>query len=203
MCAGALSAGAQREAVLRPLSLPIPLQVHMCFISRPAHRTVNSNGGLAWGYSQPPGRDGKTAGKKWQVWEKSSLLSSLFLDFFFFFSVSLSLSSLSFAVLAPCSVFALRFVFGFFFYVCLIFVPILFVFRLAGKFSLDPALSVSHLGCLILIFGLFPGLFLPPRLHPPSNLHCFCWCLSMFLSWDSQNCNIPTTANVYETRAVA
>lgn len=64
MCAGALSAGAQREAVLRPLSLPIPLQVHMCFISRPAHRTVNSNGGLAWGYSQPPGRDGKTAGKK-------------------------------------------------------------------------------------------------------------------------------------------
>ncbi len=49
----AVSARIQREAVLRLLSLPIPLQVHMCFISRQAHRTVNSNSGLAWGYAQP------------------------------------------------------------------------------------------------------------------------------------------------------
>lgn len=35
------------------MSLPIPLQVHMCFISRQAHQTVNSNGVLAWGYVQP------------------------------------------------------------------------------------------------------------------------------------------------------
>lgn len=91
MCAGALSAGAQREAVLRPLSLPIPLQVHMCFISRPAHRTVNSNGGLAWGYSQPPGRDGKTAGKK--MTSMGEIIPPVFTFsrlFFFFFRVSFS-----------------------------------------------------------------------------------------------------------------
>lgn len=42
-----VSAWTQREVVRRPLSLPIPLQAHMCFISRQAHRTVNSNGGMA------------------------------------------------------------------------------------------------------------------------------------------------------------
>lgn len=162
MCAGALSAGAQREAVLRPLSLPIPLQVHMCFISRPAHRTVNSNGGLAWGYSQPPGRDGKTAGKKWQVWEKSSLLSSLFLDFFFFFSMSLSLSSLSFAVLAPCSVFALRFVFVFF--LCLShFCSYIVCFQVSGQI-----LSGSRSICFS--FGLFDShIWSFPRPFPASS----------------------------------
>lgn len=162
MCAGALSAGAQREAVLRPLSLPIPLQVHMCFISRPAHRTVNSNGGLAWGYSQPPGRDGKTAGKKMTSMGEIIPPVFTFSRLFFFFSVSLSLSSLSFAVLAPCSVFALRFVFVFF--LCLShFCSYIVCFQVSGQI-----LSGSRSICFS--FGLFDShIWSFPRPFPASS----------------------------------
>lgn len=67
----------QREAVLRTPSLPIPLQVHMCFISRPAHWTVNSSGGLAWGICAARGWERAIAGNKRQASKESPCSDSV------------------------------------------------------------------------------------------------------------------------------
>lgn len=67
----------QREAVLRTPSLPIPLQVHMCFISRPAHWTVNSSGGLAWGICAARGWERAIAGNKRQALKESPCSDSV------------------------------------------------------------------------------------------------------------------------------
>lgn len=67
----------QRQAVLRTPSLPIPLQVHMCFISRPAHWTVNSSGGLAWGICAARGWERAIAGNKRQAPKESPCSDSV------------------------------------------------------------------------------------------------------------------------------
>lgn len=87
VCTG--SSWVQKE-VLRPISLPIPLQVHMCFISRQAHQTVNSNGVLAWGYAQP-GVEKEVSQKNMTVTgDITSVLSSLYSPCFLPLAVLLS-----------------------------------------------------------------------------------------------------------------
>lgn len=68
---------AEKKAVLRTVTLPIPLQVHMCFISWLAHWTVNSNSEPAPRIRAAP-RLEEITGNKRQEWEVSAL------SFFFF-----------------------------------------------------------------------------------------------------------------------
>lgn len=61
----------------------------MCFISRQAHRTVNSNSVLAWGYARPEVENDHRK-NKWQA-ERESPLSSSFSIFLVFLHLPLFL----------------------------------------------------------------------------------------------------------------
>lgn len=63
---------AEKRAVLRTVTLPIPLQVHMCFISWLAHWTVNSKSGPAQKIRTARRLEEITRNKR-QEWEESAL----------------------------------------------------------------------------------------------------------------------------------
>lgn len=153
----------------------------MCFISRQAHRTVNSNSGLAWGYAQPEVEKDHRK-KKWQAWEESPLSCplSIFLVSFcmspyicvglclwiFLYFTSACRFSLCFSSFCICLSFSISLSYS------------LFYFQLwfACKFFLALCLSVSLSVCFSHIVSAALPLLLLPSICSLSSSLCFCFC---------------------------